>query len=240
MTRTALVLRHDPGIGLGNVAPTLASHGYAVTTIDTPGGDVGALDPLDWDVVVALGGTEGAYETDAHPYLAAEIELLATRAAARRPILGICLGAQMLAAALGARAYRGDAHEVGLLAVDLTPAGTASPVRHVAGVRMVEWHHDTFDLPDGVELLATSPSYPQAYGVGRWLLAVQFHPEVDDVILDGWIDRWSAEVHTGLTAEDLRADAAQHLDAAQAASRAMVGEWLDGLAGPDGPDVKND
>jgi len=228
---TALVLRHDVGIGLGNVAATLASRGYGVTTIDTPGSDLAALDPLAWDVVVALGGQEGAYETDLHPYLTDEIALLAARAAARRPTLGICLGAQMLAAALGARAWRGPVHEVGFLPITLTDLGAAGPVRHVHGVPMMQWHHDTFDLPDGVDLLATSASYPQAYASGSWLLAVQFHPEVDEEIVDGWIERWHHEVTDvpGASAAELRAAKERHLGAAQAASRAMVGEWLDGL-----------
>lgn len=233
--RTALVLRHDPGIGLGNVAATLASRGYRVTTVDTPSLTPLALAALDddgrWDVVVALGGTEGAYETEQHPYLAGETALLARRAERRAPVLAICLGAQMMAAALGARAYRGAVHEVGFVPITLTDAGAGSPVRHVGGVAMVEWHHDTFEVPDGVELLATSPHYPQAFRAGRWLLAVQFHPEVDAQIFDGWVERWSAEVRTGLTAVDLLAAKDQHLAAAQAASRAMIGEWLDGLEG---------
>lgn len=229
---TALVLRHDVGIGLGNVAATLASRGYVVTTADTPTTDLAALDPLAWDVVVALGGQEGAYETDLHPYLADEIALLAARAAARRPILGICLGAQMLAAALGARAWRGPVHEVGFLPITPTELGAAGPVRHVRGVPMMQWHHDTFALPDGVDLLATSASYPQAFGSGSWLLAVQFHPEVDEEIVDGWIERWQHEVTDvpSASAAELRAAKERHLGAAQAASRAMVGEWLDGLA----------
>lgn len=231
MTPTALVLRHDPGIGLGNVAGTLAARGYAVTTLDTPGADLGDVDPLAWDVVVALGGTEAAYEAVAHPYLAAEIDLLARRAAARRPVLGICLGAQMLAVALGATAFRGAMHEVGFVPITVTAAGATTPVRHVADVRMVQWHHDTFALPDGAELLATSPDYPQAYRIGEWLLAVQFHPEVDEEIFTGWVLRWAGEVHTGVTASDLLAAKDRHLAGAQAASRALVDGWLGGLAG---------
>ncbi|GMA32513.1 glutamine amidotransferase-related protein [Litorihabitans aurantiacus] len=230
---SALVLRHDAGIGLGNVATTLASRGYAVTTVDTPTGDVAGVDPLAWDVVVALGGEEGAYETERYPYLAREIDLLAARAEARRPILGICLGAQMLAVALGARAWRGDVHEVGFVPVDLTPDGVGTPVAHVAGVPMMQWHHDTFEVPVGARLLATSPSYPQAFAVDDWLLAVQFHPEVDDAIADGWIERWADDVAhlPGVDAAALTTAKEQHLAAAQRASRAMVGAWLDGLAG---------
>ncbi len=232
---TALVLRHDVGIGLGNVEATLASRGYTVTTLDTPGADLAAVDPVAWDVVVVLGGAEGAYETDLHPHLAGEIALLAARAAVRRPILGICLGAQVLATALGGRAWRGPSAEVGFVPITPTDAGAASPVRHVAGVPMMQWHHDTFDLPDGADLLATSAHYPQAWSVGSWLLAVQFHPEVDEAIVGGWIEQWAHEVADvpGASAPELHAATDRYLGAAQAASRAMVGEWLDGLVDDD-------
>mgnify|MGYP003451691872 CR=1 FL=1 len=232
MTRRVLVLRHDPGIGLGNVRGTLESRGFAITTLDTPAlepGFLGALDPGEWDLLVALGGTEGAYEGDQHPYLDAEIDLLAKRAALGKPILAICLGAQQLAMALGARAYRGRVHEVGFVPISLTDAGETSPLRHIGGTAMVQWHHDTFDLPDGVELLASTPDYPQAYRAGPWLLAVQFHPEVDEQIFDGWVARWSSELTSGVSARDLLEAKERHLDAAQRASRSMVGEWLDGF-----------
>ncbi|WP_159096529.1 gamma-glutamyl-gamma-aminobutyrate hydrolase family protein [Miniimonas sp. S16] len=223
---TALVLRHAPDIGLGNVAGTLAAHGYAVTTLDAPTADLDGLDVLAPDVLVVLGGTEGAYQGEIYPYLTAETALLRRRADARRPILAICLGAQLLAQALGARAWRGEVHEVGFVPIDVTAAGVSSPVRHVAGVAMVEWHHDTFAVPDGAELLATTPAYPQAYRIGPWLLAVQFHPEVDEEIHRGWVRQWADEIEDGPTAEQLTADRARFLEGAQAASRAMVGEWL--------------
>jgi GMP synthase (glutamine-hydrolysing) len=206
--RTALVLRHDSAIGLGNLGPTLEAHGYEIVTVDAPHADVAALDPLDADLVVVLGGDEAAYETDRYPYLTDEIRLLEARIAAEAPIFGVCLGAQLLAKTLGAGVRRGPRKEVGWLTVEPTEAGAASPVRHFAGVPTVQWHGDTFDLPDGVERLATSAEYEnQAFGRGEWLLAVQFHPEVTDEIHEDWLRDWGDELpEYGLSREQLRAE----------------------------------
>lgn len=230
---TALVLRHDSAIGLGNLGPTLEEHGYRVVTVDAPNEDVTAYDALEPDLVVVLGGDEAAYETERYPYLADEMALLRTRIEAEAPIFGVCLGAQMLAATLGGRAFKGERKEVGWLTVEPTEAGADSPVRHFAGVPTVQWHGDSFELPEGVERLAGSPQYEnQAFGRGDWLLAVQFHPEVDEAIHEDWLAAWGDELpEYGLTRELLRAEREGGYGArAEAASRALFGEYLEGLA----------
>lgn len=236
-TPTALILRHAVDIGPGNVATTLTERGFTVTVVDVVTTDLGEVDALASDVVVLLGGQEGAYQEAEFPYLRGELEFVRRRAAGRGPMLAICLGAQLAAHALGGRAFRGPVHEVGFVPITPTTAAVTSPVRHTAGVAMMQWHHDSFDLPPGAELLATSPDYPQAYRIGDWLLAVQFHPEVDEEIHRAWVAQWSGELagEAGGTEEveavraRLEADRDAHLDAAQSASRALVGEWLDGL-----------
>lgn len=225
----ALVLQHAPHIGLGNLADTLAEHGIAFDVVDVPGGRLAEFDPVSAPLAIVLGGTESAYRTDRYPYLADEIAWLQARTSQHRPTLGICLGAQLLAPALGGTARRGKYHEVGFVTVGLTEDGASSPLRHIAAVPMLEWHHDTFDLPPGAELLAATEHYPQAYRIQDWLLAVQFHPEADQTITADWIERWADEIENGLSAAELGAEATTRLTAAQAASRAMIGEWLAGL-----------
>ena len=108
---------------------------------------------------------------------------------AGRPFWGSCLGAQLLAASLGARVYAGPAPEVGVLAVELTEAGRSDPVLGALPPRIdtLQWHGDTFDLPDGGVLLASSPAYPhQAFRVGRAAYAVQFHVEVTEAMGEEW------------------------------------------------------
>ena len=229
----ALVLRHDSAIGLGNLGPVLEANGYEIETVDTPTADVSAVDPLAADLVVVLGGDEAVYATDRYPYLADEIALLRDRIAAEAPVFGVCLGAQLLAVSLGGRAFKGDRKEVGWLTVDATEADAASPLRNFTGVPTVQWHGDTFDLPDdaGVVRLASSPQYEnQAFAKGDWLLAVQFHPEVDDAIHDEWLDAWGDELpEHGTSRDELRAGHAAHGRRAQEASALLFGEYLEGL-----------
>src|SRR5918993_315013 len=170
-------------------------------------------------------------EPDGYPSLADEIRLLESRVTAEAPVFGVCLGAQLLAKTLGARVYQGPRKEVGWLEVEPTAAGADSPVRHFAGVPTVQWHGDSFELPEGVERLASSPQYEnQAFRIGEWLLAVQFHPEVTDEIHEEWLREWGDELpEYGLTREQLREQRASYGPAANAASAALLGEYLEGL-----------
>jgi len=129
------------------------------------------LDELDaLGGLVVMGGPMGVGEVSEYPWLAGELELLAAAVAAGLPVLGVCLGAQLLAAALGARVYRGERPEIGSGTVSLTADGRADPVLGAAGLAelpVVHWHQDTFDLPPGAVLLAGSALYThQAFRVG--------------------------------------------------------------------------
>jgi GMP synthase (glutamine-hydrolysing) len=158
--------------------------------VEAPGRSV--RDTLDGaDGLVVLGGAMDFDETDAYPHLARTTDLLRDAAARSAPALGICLGAQLAAAALGGRAYPGPAgEELGWTKVELTPEGQADPVLGALQepAELFEWHHDTLDPPPGATLLAFGGVYPtQAFRLGS-VVAVQFHPEVDGPLLAGW---WS-------------------------------------------------
>jgi GMP synthase (glutamine-hydrolysing) len=143
------------------------------------------------DGLVVLGGAMDFDEAHAYPHLTRTRDLLRDAAARSAPALGICLGAQLAAAALGGRAYPGPAgEELGWTKVELTPQGQADPVLGalLEPAELFEWHHDTFDPPPGATLLAAGGAYPtQAFRLGS-VVAVQFHPEVDGPLLAGW---WS-------------------------------------------------
>src|SRR3546814_20533631 len=106
-----------------------------------------------------MGGPMGVYEQDIHPWIPLQIEKLAARLEQDLPTLGVCLGSQMIAAALGAPVYPGGRMELGFAPVMLHGAGAGSPLRHLDGLPVLHWHSDTFDMPSGVELLAPPESY---------------------------------------------------------------------------------
>lgn len=239
IARLALVLCHDEKIHLGNLEPVLIEHGYTVAYVDALAGGVPDIDPVEADLLVVLGGEMGAYETDRFPALADEIELLGDRLGARRPVFGVCLGAQLMARALGCPVYPGPSNEIGYRTVAPTEAGRRSPLRHVSGVPVMQWHSDTFDLPAGATRLAGSAAYPnEAFAIGDWALAVQFHPELTAEMHETWLNASAAEVLAeGLDPDALRRECTEHSAAMQAASRALFSEWLTALPG-DGADPR--
>lgn len=237
--RVALVLRHADEIHLGNLEQVLVEHGYTVRYVDTLSvAGVRGIDPAEADLLVVLGGEMGVYEADRFPVLADEIALITDRLAARRPVFGVCLGAQLMASALGSAVYRGPSNQIGYRLVEPTAAGQDGPLRHVAGVPMMQWHSDTFDLPAGTTRLAGSAAYGnEAFAIGDWALAVQFHPEVTADMHESWLSSSEDEVRAeGLDPNTLRQERAAHSDTMQHASRALFSEWLsalpDGAAGP--------
>jgi GMP synthase-like glutamine amidotransferase len=191
--RPVAVLQHVAYEGPGLLEPVLRSAGLAVSVVRLDRGEPlpspGALSGL-----VVLGGPMGVGGEDAHPWLVDERDLLAGAVAAGLPVLGICLGAQQLASALGAEVRPAPAAEVGLGAVVLTPAGRRDPVLGpeygglgTTEVPCVHWHADTFSLPEGAVHLAATRAVPhQAFRVGERAYGLQFHVEVDADLATAW------------------------------------------------------
>jgi GMP synthase (glutamine-hydrolysing) len=182
------VAQHAPDEGPGLLAEVLDAAGVDTTVVRLDLG--GALPaPSELGGVVVMGGAMGVHDTDAFPWLAPERAWIAETVAAGLPVLGVCLGAQQLAAALGASVTTGPAPEVGAGAVELTPDGRDDPVLGPEGKRVavIQWHGDTFEIPDGAVRLATGDRYPnQAFRYGRLAYGLQFHIEVDDAMAEAW------------------------------------------------------
>lgn len=227
--KQALVIRHAPYERLAGFRAPIEAAGYAIEHVDVADSGFTACDLVAPDLLVVLGGPMAVYERDAHPWIAGEVARLAARLAAEKPTLGVCLGAQMIAAALGGDVWPGPAKEAGFAPLVLSEAGRASPLRHLAGVPVLHWHGDTFDLPAGVDLLASTHLYPhQAFARGSHLLALQCHPEMgEDESFERWLEkggRWLALA--GTTPDALRAEYARKGPGAVAAGRALLSEWL--------------
>lgn len=230
--KTAAVIRHVHFEDLGSLEEPLTDAGYALRYYDVGPGGLPVPDPIAPDLVIVLGAPVGVYDDGKYPFLGEEINLLKARAAACRPVFGICLGAQLVARALGARVYPSGVKEIGWAPVDLTDAAASSPLRHLARTPVLHWHGDTFDLPQGAVLLAsTSLCRNQAYSLGSNVLCVQFHPEVDPTAgIESWLVGHAAELAgAGIDPRDLRGGAKAAGPSLPAKARTMFEEWLEGL-----------
>ncbi|GIX49415.1 MAG: GMP synthase [Candidatus Tectimicrobiota bacterium] len=230
--KTALAIRHVPFEDLGSFAAVLAEAGFAVTYLEAGLDDLQAVAPLAPDLLVVLGGPIGAYEEDAYPFLRHELALLERRLAAGRPTLGICLGCQLMARALGARVYPGPRKEIGWAPLQLTEAGRRSCLASLAETPVLHWHGDTFDLPAGATRLASTPLYAnQAFAWGEAALGLQFHLEVTAQGLERWFIGHACEIGAtaGLSVVQLRADTARWAPRLAQQGPACLRQWLQQL-----------
>ncbi|MEK6745241.1 MAG: type 1 glutamine amidotransferase [Nitrospirota bacterium] len=188
-----LILQNVTSEGPGTMADHLAAAKASFTIIDLEQGQF--LPAIDaYTHLIIMGGPMAVYEMDRTPYLWAEAKFIEKAVKAGKHVLGVCLGAQMLAHALGARVYPGGAKEIGWYDVDLTDDGMTDPCMAglaVTGTRtakVFQWHGDTFDLPEGAVRLASSGLYPnQAFRYSDRVYALQFHIEVTPAIVHGWL-----------------------------------------------------
>ena len=233
---TVTVVQHLAFEDLGSFEPLLRQRGHAIDVLQAGVDEVSAA-IRQAECLVVLGGPIGVYETEAYPFVVDEIEALRERLSARRPTLGICLGAQLMAAALGARVYPGGRKEIGWGALQLTPAGHASPLRHLDGVPVLHWHGDTFDLPEGCELLASTELYErQAFSLGPNVLALQCHPEADARRFERWLIGHAGELASaGIDVRALRERARESGPALEQAAQRMLLSWLHGLGDAGAP-----
>lgn len=224
---TVYAIQHLSFEDLGAWEDTLYRLGYRVRYFEAGVDDL--TQALSYQgLTVILGGPIGVYETKDYPFLQEEINLLQVRLKQNLPTLGICLGAQLIAHALGAKVYAGPVKEIGWSKLKINTISN-NPLYALQDVAVLHWHGDTFDLPEGAELLASSSIYPnQAFRVGCNILALQFHAEVASNHLEKWLIGHSWELRQAdINIPALRADnqaLALHLE--QASSQVLQ-HWLD-------------
>jgi GMP synthase (glutamine-hydrolysing) len=145
-------------------------------------------DSAPYDVLLIMGGVMNVYAEDQHPWLAHETRVIREAVDAGKAVLGVCLGGQLLAKALDAKVHLGGAHEKGLVPLTLTVEGQQDPFfAELSAPAAVQWHDDTFDIPEGAVRLASSATCPnQAFRYGRRAYGLQFHPEVSPEMLSTW------------------------------------------------------
>jgi GMP synthase (glutamine-hydrolysing) len=230
----ALVFSHVPFEDLGSLEPELIRRGFSIRTVDVATARFPIPAAQDCDLLIVMGGPIGVCDSAGYPFLTAEIESIRQRLAARKPTLGICLGAQLMAAALGARVYPGSkGPEIGWFPIYHPASSEPVPTWFAPllsdGLALFHWHGDTFDLPAGARLLARSDLYAnQAFAVGDYGLALQFHPEVTASGLERWYVGHACELHQKrISVAQLRADAHTHAPALLTAATQFFQLWLD-------------
>ena len=229
--RQALVIRHVACEDLGTLAGVLQQRGLVVRYVEAGSDDLGQLNPLAPGVLIVLGGPIGVYQEQDYPFLTDELRVLERRLAADLPTLGICLGAQLMARALGATVYAGPRKEIGWAPLQLSEAGRRSCLVRLAKreAAVLHWHGDTFDMPAGATHLASTPAYDnQAFAWGTRGLALQCHVEVTARGLERWFLSHAYEIdHTpGLSIGQLRKDTQCYAPRLQVRAACCWHTWL--------------
>ncbi|GAB4366816.1 MAG: glutamine amidotransferase [Kiloniellaceae bacterium] len=228
MKPTVLLIDHPVSKRDDRASAQLVEMGYGIEWRSPGRGD--ALPPADSDyaAVIVYGGVESANDAASRHYIRDEIEWIGRWVDSGRPYLGICLGSQLLASALGGKVARHEEglHEIGYVKIEPTPAakGFLDDALHV-----YHWHNEGFEVPACAELLASGPVFPnQAFRYGDKAYGIQFHPEVGRPVIERWLTEAAHMLkEPGAQPPEVQlADCARH-DAEMAAwFRRFINDWL--------------
>ena len=226
-----LAIENYPNTTLGVVGEALDAAAAEQVIVRTHLGDALPASHGGFDAAVLLGGAQSALDDADHPYIPDEVELARSFGDAGKPVLGICLGAQLLARAYGAQNILGRPMEFGWHPVRPTAAGRADPVLSVidGGAPLFHWHVDTFTLPPGATHLAESDmTQLQAFRIGKAVYGIQFHFEADTRLVAAWNRDFADELAQSVPDWPKRhpQEAARHGAAADAAGRAIASAWV--------------
>lgn len=226
--QNAVAICHVAFEDAGTLEPVLKERGIALSYLQAGVDDLSPAKAAD--LVVVLGGPIGIYEFDRYPFLKDELAIVEAVVKQETPIIGICLGAQALAAVLGARVYPSTQSELGWDQLTLTDEGKASPLGALEGLRVLNWHGDTFDLPAGATRLASTPITPnQAFSYGPKVLSLQFHVELPERDMERWLIGHTLELaNHKVDLAEMRARTARYAPPTNVASRRLFNDWLDG------------
>ena len=233
MIKQCLAVRHVAFEDLGLLGPLVAARGYGVRYHDAAIQPFNPETLLEPELVVVLGGPIGVYEQEIYPFIAGEIAAIAARIQADKPILGICLGAQMMAAALHATVAPGQVKEIGWAPLTLSREGQKSPLAPLGATPVLHWHGDNCELPQDCALLASTLHCPvQAFMRKPAQLALQFHLETEPARFESWLVGHTVELNkAGIDPRELRNQARTLGPATREIGQKVLAAWLDKAVG---------
>lgn len=229
LPKTIYAIQHLAFEDLGSLENIFYDFGFRVRYFEA---GVDDLTPaLNYEgLTVILGGPIGVYETEDYPFLKDELEGLKQRLLENKPTIGICLGAQLIAHALGAKVYAGHQKEIGWSELEIKSLDSDSNIlTSLENIKVLHWHGDTFELPNNATLLASSTIYPnQAFSVGNNILALQFHLEMIEESFEKWLIGHTCEIrHAGLSIPQLREDNKLYAKKLESKSREVIQTFLE-------------
>ncbi len=233
--RKLLVFQHVPFEPLGTLDGQFKAAGFRVRYMNFSRLAQACPDVGRYHGLIVLGGPMGADQSDRYPHLEIEKDAIRQAIDAGIPVLGICLGAQLIASALGARILRNSVTEIGWFDVLPTAAGRDDALlsKFNGAEKIFQWHGDTFTLPRGAHHLAESEACTnQAFRFGERVYGLQFHLEADRALIERWLRtpvhlRELAELGTAVDPKRIRADTSRFIDRATALSEALFGEFIE-------------
>lgn len=231
-----LSLQHVPFEGLGSMVDVFDRLGFSVTSCHLYAGDaLPALDSFDW--LVVMGGPMGVNDEGDYPWLAAEKQLIKEAITTGKRVLGVCLGAQLVAKVLGARVAPNSHREIGWFPIQPTSAAADTPWGEVFASKplVFHWHGDTFSHPPEAIHLATSEACQhQAFAIGTQVLGLQFHLETTETSAEALLEHCADELDGSQwvqSAEDIRADPTRYVAINQLMERVIAVMLSDGFEG---------
>lgn len=226
--KTVVAIRHVFFEDLGILEPLLRDLGYSIQYVDPTTDDLAQVKNNSPDLLVVLGGPIGANDDEQYPFLKKEAALIRQRLNDKRPLVGICLGAQLIARELGADVHPLERKEIGFGALLLSDKGLASPLKALNNTPILHWHGDQFGIPSNATRLAGTPAcHNQAFSVGSEVLGLQFHAETDLRLIERWLVGHSCELNqAGISPSHMREQARRYQNQIKTAASDLFTTWL--------------
>lgn len=226
--KTALVLQHLEFENAGLIGNVLGKRGYELKKLDATCDDISAFPVNEADIVIILGGPIGVYDGERYPFINQELKLIEKSLKSEKPVVGVCLGAQLIASVLGAKVQPMGKKEIGFSSLQLTDEGQKSPLALIGTTPVLHWHGDEFEIPEGAKHLAETGICPnQAFSYEN-ILALQFHLEADLDYFEHWLVGHAAELsQAGIDPVNLRNEGKKYQGDLRTKAEKIFNLWCD-------------